>query len=344
MRYEVKAEFYKTAQSEEWLYSAIINGVYISPLTFLNSLDRNLFTEYEFEELDTNDGYQNYELKVSKEELANMVFSYLGDSRKAKAEMESSNSRLMNIIANGEECEKIILQVLECDSGVFMSESPLVLNVNMSDKVLNKKIDHISNLFNENINKAFFIKNFVGLSSTLNMYLILKKSLHEKGVEYYSDFKSNFSKFYKLQRFTTTNFEAKFYCKMQELVKNKEELDFVKVTKSDELNDGDKIQFSFLTKMFNIIDDDKYPIYDSNVATALKISRSTLCDINDRKESYLSNYRGIQNIYKALAISQKEKITLFKEVFGCPDLSDVRVLDFIVWKLGEEIVANKKLK
>ena len=198
---------------------------------------------------------------------------------------------------------------------------------------IDKHVKYINKLFETRVDEEFFTDNFIGLSRTLSTYQILKKSLHDKGGKHYSDFEANFTQFYKI-RFTSDDFKKEFYKMLHELSNDK--LDIDAITMSNRLDDGEKIQFSFLTKMFNIIDDDTYPIYDSNVAKTLKIQRPIDSDILKRKEKYLSIYRGIQCIYQSLMASQSNKIETFKKTFDCPNLSDIRILDLIIWKLGEK--------
>lgn len=98
----------------------------------------------------------------------------------------------------------------------------------------------------------------------------------------------------------------------------------------------EKVQFSFVTKLLNIMNDAKYPIYDWNVVTIFKFTSPCQPDIKDKIDKYVKLYEIIQEVYKEVLIVYADKIASFRKVFDCNDVTDLRVVDIITWKLGEE--------
>lgn len=206
-------------------------------------------------------------------------------------------------------------------------------------------------LFNERVNDEFFRKNYIGIYSTLSSYLIMKKAYHEKGVYYYEDFQNAFSQFYGIRRFVSAKFMKEYYEKLNNLkcqtvcmVKDltKELID--KGAKGKNNEKVEKVQFSFVTKLLNIMNDAEYPIYDLNVATVFGFSAPYSQDVDVKIGKYVELYDTIKDAYKEIIETQHGKIDTFRKVFNCIDdasVTDMRVVDIITWKLGEEILKKQ---
>ena len=213
----------------------------------------------------------------------------------------------------------------------------------------NLKKERVSKLLNENASMEYFRKHFISLNRAVSKYYALK-SLYEdkdKELEYYEGFQSAFFRFYGIGRFTSDVFDEKFYRELVELRGKKQNYsrEFTKeLTEKLSDNEKGKIQFSFVTKLLNIINDEEYPIYDSNVMAAFGFFRTNNKSSDEKMTEYLEQYEVIRNTYNELLEDCKNIIGNFRQIFPQSDnLSNMRILDIIVWKIGEEII-NKQIQ
>lgn len=214
--------------------------------------------------------------------------------------------------------------------------------------MLEKKVKQVLEHFGKEVNDGFFQRNYIGISSTLSTYLILKRAYHEKGVKTYGDFMNAFSLFYGIKRFVSDEFMEKYFNKMEEL-RNMDTCDIRDLT--EYLVDSDardrnkqkteKVQFSFVTKLLNIMNDAKYPIYDLNVATIFKFTSPCQPDIKGKINKYVELYEIIQRVYEKVLIVYADRIASFRNMFDCKDVTDLRIVDIITWKLGEELLKKR---
>ena len=104
-----------------------------------------------------------------------------------------------------------------------------------------------------------------------------------------------------------------------------------------------KIQFSFLTKIYSIRDD-SYPIYDSKVAKVFKLVRPTSRCFEDKRDKYINLYNSLLNQYEEILESKLLPYTLqeFDNQFGKYKVSDIKKIDFIMWTYGK-VGAEKQL-
>lgn len=99
------------------------------------------------------------------------------------------------------------------------------------------------------------------------------------------------------------------------------------------------IQFSFTTKLLHIMDESK-PIFDSEVATVIhsEVKGKTP---EQRIESCINIYTEICVLYKEMLEDKNIKKIIFKfrRKFSLNEdaMSDVKILDFIIWSLGKII-------
>lgn len=93
------------------------------------------------------------------------------------------------------------------------------------------------------------------------------------------------------------------------------------------------------------MNDEKYPIYDSNVAKAFSIYTTDSKNSEDKIDDYVSNYEIIEKVYIDLLLKHRQITRDFREVFNYTknELSDMRIIDIIVWKIGEKLI-NKQLE
>lgn len=185
--------------------------------------------------------------------------------------------------------------------------------------------------------KDFFKENHISLDITSATYIILKKSYKKYGASNKS-FQNVFSQFYGLRRFVDNEFVSKYFKKMEEL-REESFYDIRKLTEELVDNDG-RVQFSFATKLLNIINDEIYPIYDGNVAKAFGIYAPDSKNIKEKIDGHINNYLIIGSIYRDLLVENASVISAYRDFFNysVANLSDMRVLDIIVWKLGEKLL------
>ena len=96
-----------------------------------------------------------------------------------------------------------------------------------------------------------------------------------------------------------------------------------------------KSNFSFVTKMLNLISDSEYPIFDKNVAMVFQKPFDTDETRLDHQDSV---YQDIIDTYKSL--QHHPVIEDFRTRFCCPEMGYMKVLDTIFWKLGKDMEAN----
>ena len=207
-----------------------------------------------------------------------------------------------------------------------------------------KAKNRVEKLLFEYADETFFKKHLITLSITVQIYCTLKQVFKDttRTLEDNEDFQKEFSKFYGIQRFIGVDFDKTYYSIMAQL-RDKTEYDERELC--EKLKDGDKIQFSFITKMLNMINDAKYPIYDQNIARAFGINPSSFNNQN-KIDNYLSCYQIIKNTYNELLLQPRCKSILasFRSAIKIEEdkISDMRVLDIIIWKIGGEIKKNNR--
>lgn len=206
-----------------------------------------------------------------------------------------------------------------------------------------KAKNRIDELLTKHANQDFFKKHFIGLNNTVQRYCTLKQAFKDtsKSLKDYEGFEKEFSQFYGIQRFVSDEFIENYYNTMSEL-REKTEYDVKELC--EKLKDGDKLQFSFVTKMLNIMNDSKYPIYDSYVARAFGLYSDTFKGKN-KIDNYLACYQIITEVYNELLPKHGKVISDFRSIVAVEEniVPDMRVIDIIVWKLGDEII-NKRIK
>ncbi len=210
-------------------------------------------------------------------------------------------------------------------------------------------------------NEGFLAEHFTSIRTALETYKSLKIFFYKYDITTNNDFQNTYSKYYSF-RFCSSNFKKKYFEKLESLKSEKKiEADLTKLTKEliDKVTRKDKkdntnkeveiYQFSFITKMINLLNDGEYPIDDSMVVEVLEIKKTQAAKTNDDKlNNYIKSYETIRNTYNELLKNEDVKsiITSFRETFDCklpdtPQIPDMRILDIIIWKLGANSQNNK---
>ena len=98
------------------------------------------------------------------------------------------------------------------------------------------------------------------------------------------------------------------------------------------------IQFSFITKMLNILDDSQ-PIFDSQVANIFNFSETSYSQNRDERiTAFTFQLNQICAVYKDILEKNKlqSTIELFKIKFPTANISEIKILDFIFWQAGKQ--------
>lgn len=175
---------------------------------------------------------------------------------------------------------------------------------------------------------------------SVDVYNFLKKQFNESNVKENYLFQFVFRSFYRIDNAGLTPEFKKEYFEILEENRNNKQFDFEKVLRRlysfPNRKGQNTLQFSFVTKMFNTIDD-IMPIYDSEVAKMFSMSRPYQSEFEIKLDKYLDQLDKIQNGYEQI-ISQNlipKTIGLFDHNFKDNKLSEMKKLDFIFWSAGK---------
>ena len=120
--------------------------------------------------------------------------------------------------------------------------------------------------------------------------------------------------------------------------KHKEEI-FNKLSKIPRRKGDYAVELSFVSKLIHTIDNNQ-PIYDSRIAKIFDIkSNYDIKDINERINDRLAMYNLLKRKFNEILTSQeaRELVKDFKEELKV-NIGDVKMLDFILWQLGDIII------
>jgi hypothetical protein len=105
------------------------------------------------------------------------------------------------------------------------------------------------------------------------------------------------------------------------------------------------IQFSFATKLLHTINND-LPIFDSEVGMVFNM-RVKGADKNKKIDSCEEIYAKLRDLYEELQNNKqiKEIVSKFRRHFNLTtEISDGKVLDFIIWSLGKTMKKTQSLQ
>jgi len=175
----------------------------------------------------------------------------------------------------------------------------------------------------------------------IDIYCWIKKEFDkDKNIAKDLEFQRKFKVFYIMN---SAGLSDKQKEKFFELLSNKEKnLEYIlselyKIPRRDGKN---SIQFSFATKLIYTVDNTK-PIYDRNVA---KIINKNVLGANEKEKinSCIEIFNYLNELYLSLIKENKIKkvISRFRKKFDVNKnrISDVKILDFIIWSLGDVIL------
>ena len=188
-------------------------------------------------------------------------------------------------------------------------------------KIDEKQDDILSNLNFESIAVYSFLKDEYVKGNTLSNFV----------------FHFVFRSYYRLDNAGLSDeIKSRFFELLAEKQTNLETI-LSELYKIPTLKGKNTIQFSFATKLLHTIDNNK-PIFDSGVAklTNIKLKGS---DRDTKIRSCIKIYNSLEKLYAELKEDYKIKkvISKFRSKFKVDDenISDTKVLDFIMWSLGK---------
>ncbi|MGV8946260.1 MAG: hypothetical protein ACOH1N_07515 [Lutibacter sp.] len=183
---------------------------------------------------------------------------------------------------------------------------------------------------------------------SIDVYDFIKSEFKKSDINENHLFQFVFRSFYRIDNAGLTPEFKKEYFKILEQYRNEKQFDFEKVLRRlfsfPNRKGQNTLQFSFVTKMFNTIDD-IMPIYDSEVAKIFSLSRPYQSEFEIKLDKYLDQLDKIKIGYEQI-IEQNllpKTIGLFDQVFKDIKLPEMKKLDFIFWSAGKiRTKINKK--
>ena len=171
------------------------------------------------------------------------------------------------------------------------------------------------------------ILNDASFATNSAVYSFLKEEFLKGDIRSNPLFKWAFTSFYGMGIVPSEGKEA-FFSKMESLKNCNNDLDASQLTQGLKQEMG-KNYFSFVTKMLNLVDDNKFPIYDSQIAL---VFQKPFTPAETRLDHQSSIYRDVIDTY--CSIKSHPVIARFRNLYGCPGMGYMKVLDALFWKLG----------
>ena len=139
---------------------------------------------------------------------------------------------------------------------------------------------------------------------SINVYNFLRREFEKSNVTENHLFQFVYRSFYRIDNAGLTTEFKKEYFKILEEYRHKENFDFhdvlTRLNLFHNLKGHKTLQFSFATKMLNMIDD-SMPIYDSKVTKMFSFSRPYQSDFQIKLDKYLEQFEVIKNGYNQIA-------------------------------------------
>lgn len=199
----------------------------------------------------------------------------------------------------------------------------------MDQQTFNNFVNNAIELFNNTMNNAdeFYNNNGAAIQTSIERYQHLRELYVAGDMQ---NFRNYFCWYYNM-RFCSQRFKDAFFNKMIEF-KDKGIVDPVAIAREFRPIDN-RFNFSFCTKMANFINDDNYPIYDSNIDMAFGF-RVNIPGFSLERDS-TDIYNILRETYSRL--SDSPAITDFRTRYGCPTIGTARILDFIFFNIGRNL-------
>lgn len=178
----------------------------------------------------------------------------------------------------------------------------------------------------------FFKREAIERFLALEKYDYIRKELYNTDISTDEEYQKAFNSFFRVRR--NEKWRKKFY-KYFEKVKNNKNISFETIVKDLLLETGN-IEASFSSKLLATINPNM-PIWDQYILKNLdlKITGTTK---NERLSSVIDLYNKIVMKEQKLLSDTNIKKTVkeFKDYFPEYDLSNIKILDYILWNLRDD--------
>ena len=164
-------------------------------------------------------------------------------------------------------------------------------------------------------------------ATNVAVYSFLKEEFQKGDVSRNPLFQWAFSSFYGMGIVPSEGKEA-FFSKMESLRNRDNDMDARRLAEEPKPETGEDY-FSFVTKMLNLLDDNKFPIYDSQIAL---VFQKPFTPEETRLDHQVSIYRDVIDTYRSL--ENHPVIERFRSLYDCPGMGYMKVLDALFWKFG----------
>lgn len=178
-----------------------------------------------------------------------------------------------------------------------------------------------------------FAPNRRTYATNMSVFSFLKQEFQKGPVYDNYLFRWGFSSFYGMG-IVPDSAQTAFYSKMEKLRYQHDNQNARTLTEELQVAMG-KNYFSFITKMLNLLDDEAYPIYDSQVAIVFQRPFTPEESTFDHKEAI---YQDILDTYRALR--DHPVIEEFRAHIDCQGIGYMKILDTIFWCLGAMLDAD----
>lgn len=199
-----------------------------------------------------------------------------------------------------------------------------------------KRINEIANWINRYSNEI--IENIE--QESIDVFNFLKTEYSKSDVTKNYLFQFVYRSFFRLDNAGLTPEFKTEYFELLETNRKEKQFNFEKILKRlfdfPNRKGQNTLQFSFTTKMFNMIDN-LMPIYDSEVAKMFGFSRPYNTEFEKKIDKYLYQFDVISKGYNEIRNERllTKTIELFDDRFKKNNLSEMKKIDFIFWSAGK---------
>ena len=176
---------------------------------------------------------------------------------------------------------------------------------------------------------------------SLDVYQYLSSQLKNTDVRSDYFYQFVYRSFFRLDNGGLTDTFKSKYFELLEANKNKKEFNYYEILSQLYLIKNKKeqysFQFSFVTKMHNIIQNDR-PIFDANVVDVLKLKLRNKKLFDEKFEIFMEGLSEIESFYSKAIKDNLLPITLssFDNKFYGNKLTPNKKIDFILWADGRK--------
>lgn len=173
------------------------------------------------------------------------------------------------------------------------------------------------------------LKNIINKAWRLDEYLYIVENLKRTNVALDEEYQKRYNSFYRVRRNADWR---NIYFNYLEKNKYRKDLSFEEAIKYIYAKTG-SIEASFVSKLVATINPNM-PIWDKNVLNYFGVHKQKGKNMIDQS---IQIYNNLYHEYEKLLMNQQviEEIYYLRNIINCNQLSDIKLLDFIVWTLGE---------